>query len=167
MVMSNKTAQAPDTEIFELFGTTFQFVTPLSDDNDGYCVLKGNVPPGVVVPIHSHADRETFYILAGELQALKEDYWQTFEAGDVFDVPGETKHAFRNMTAKGASILIVTTMAMARFFRQVARPMANVPPGPPSNEALQRFAQAALAQGHWLGGVTDNAAVGIALLSFN
>ena len=28
--------------------------------------LKGEAPPDVVVPIHSHADRETFHILAGE-----------------------------------------------------------------------------------------------------
>jgi quercetin dioxygenase-like cupin family protein len=165
--MSNNSALAPDADVFELFGPTFQFVTPLSDDDDGYCVLKGNVAPGVVVPIHSHADRETFYVLAGELQALKEDYWQTFEAGDVFDVPGGTKHAFRNISAKGASVLIVTTMALARFFRQVGRPLANVPPGPPSIEALRRFVQASLAQGHWLGGATDNAAIGIALLSFS
>jgi hypothetical protein len=32
---------------------------------------------------------------------------------------------------------------------------------------LQRFAQASLAEGHWLGGAADNAAVGINLLSFD
>jgi quercetin dioxygenase-like cupin family protein len=165
--MSHETAQAPDAEVFELFGPTFQLVTSLSDDNEEYCVLKGNVAPGVVVPVHSHADRETFYILSGELQALKEDYWQTLEAGDVFDVPSGTKHAFRNMSAKSVSLLIVTTMAMARFFRQVGRPIADVPPAPPSHEALRRFAQASLAEGHWLGSAADNAAIGIALLSFN
>jgi quercetin dioxygenase-like cupin family protein len=68
-----------------------------------------------VVPIHAHADRATFYILAGELQALKEVDWQTFGAGGVFDVPGGTKHAFRNVSGKYVSILIVTSMVMARF----------------------------------------------------
>jgi quercetin dioxygenase-like cupin family protein len=101
--MSNKTGQSPDVEVFELFGPTIQFLTPLPDDDDGYCLLMGDVPPGVVVPIHSHSDHETFYILAGEVQALKEDHWQTFGAGDVFDVPGGTKHAFRNVSAKNAS----------------------------------------------------------------
>lgn len=165
--MSNKTGQTPDVEVFELFGPTIQFLTPLPDDDDGYCLLMGDVPPGVVVPIHSHSDHETFYILAGEVQALKEDHWQTFGAGDVFDVPGGTKHAFRNVSAKNASFLIVTTMALARFLGQVARPIANLPLGPPSNEALHRFAQASLAEGHWLGSAADNAAVGITLLSFN
>jgi hypothetical protein len=58
-------------------------------------------------------------------------------------------------------------MALARFFRRVGRPVASVPPGPPSTEVLQRFAQASLAEGHWLGGAADNAAVGINLLSFD
>jgi quercetin dioxygenase-like cupin family protein len=165
-VMSNITAQTSDAEVFELFGPTIQFITPLSDDDVGYCVLKGAVPPGAVVPIHSHADRGTFYIVTGEPQALKEDHWQTFGAGDVFDVAGGAKHAFRNVSAKVVSVLIVTTMAMARFFRQVGRPIANIPLGPPSSEALRRFAQASFAEGHWLGSAADNAAIGITLLSF-
>jgi quercetin dioxygenase-like cupin family protein len=165
--MIGKNAHTPDVEVFDMLGPTFRYVTPLSDADGGYCVLKGTVPPGVVVPIHSHAARETFYILAGELEALKGDRWQTFGAGDVFDVPGGTKHAFRNVSAESVSVLIVTTMAMARFFRRVGRPIANVPPGPPSNEVLQWFAQASLAEGHWLGNAADNAAVGITLLSFN
>jgi len=165
--MSNKTPLTLDAEVFELFGPAVQFLTHLPDDEDGYCLLKGKVPEGVVVPIHSHADRETFYVLAGELQALKEDHWQTLMAGDVFDVAGGTKHAFRNVSAKDVSVLIVTTKAMAGFFRKVGRPIASLRPGAPSNEELQRFAQASLAQGHWLGSTADNAAVGITLLSFN
>jgi quercetin dioxygenase-like cupin family protein len=107
--MIGKNAHTPDVEVFDMLGPTFRYVTPLSDADGGYCVLKGTVPPGVVVPIHSHAARETFYILAGELEALKGDRWQTFGAGDVFDVPGGTKHAFRNVSAESVSVLIVTT----------------------------------------------------------
>lgn len=86
-----------------------------------------------------------------------------FRRGDVFEAPGGTKHAFRNASSKSASALIVTTMALARFFRRVG--VASAPPG--SSEALQLSAQASLAQGHWLGGAVDNAAVGIKLISFN
>jgi mannose-6-phosphate isomerase-like protein (cupin superfamily) len=166
-VMTKRYAQVPDSEILDLLGPTIQYATPLSDDDDGYCLLKGTIPPGVVVPIHSHADRETFYILEGQLEALKEDSWQTYGMGNVFDVPGGTKHAFRNVSGESASALIVTTMALARFFQRVGRPVASVPPGLPSSEVLQRFAQASLAEGHWLGSVADNATVGINLLSFN
>jgi quercetin dioxygenase-like cupin family protein len=165
--MTDKDVQTSEAEALDLLGPTIQHLTPLSDENDAYCVLKGTIAPGVVVPIHSHADRETFYILAGHLQALKDDSWDTFRAGDVFDVPGGMKHALRNASDESVSILIVTTMALARFFRQVGRPIANVPPAPPSSEVLQRFARASLGEGHWLGSVADNAAVGIAVLSLN
>jgi hypothetical protein len=33
-----------------------------------YCLIKGTVPAGVVVPIHSHAERETFYVVEGKVQ---------------------------------------------------------------------------------------------------
>lgn len=165
--MTKGNAQVLDGEIFDLLGPTIQFVTPLSDDDAGFCLLRGTIPPGVVVPIHSHQDHETFYILEGQLEALKDSSWQTYGVGGVFDVPGGTKHAFRNVSGKDAATLIVTTMVLASFFQRVARPIASVPPGFPSREVLQRFAEASLAEGHWLGSVEDNAAIGINLLSFS
>jgi quercetin dioxygenase-like cupin family protein len=156
-----------DSEILDLFGPTIQRVIPLSEENGGYGLLKGTVPPGAVVPLHSHPDRETFYVLGGQIQALQGDSWHTLQVGDVFDVPGGARHAFRNVENESASILIVTTSSLTRFLLKIGRPIANVPPGPPSSEVLQSFAQASLAEGHWLGSVSDNAAVGINLLSFN
>ena len=32
--------------------------------------MRGVIPPGAVVPIHSHDDAEAFYILAGTEQVL-------------------------------------------------------------------------------------------------
>ena len=153
-----------DSDILDLFGPTIQRVIPLSDEDGGYCLLKGVVPPGVIVPLHAHPDRETFYVLVGQLEALKGDSWHTLQVGDVFDVPGGVRHAFRNLENQSVSILIVTTTSLTRFLLKIGRPIANAPPGPPSSEVLQRFAQASLAEGHWLGSVSDNAKVGI---SFN
>ncbi len=50
-------------------GPHIQHPTDLSDAGGGYCLIRANFPAGVVVPIHRHADRETFYILTGEPQA--------------------------------------------------------------------------------------------------
>src|SRR5262249_6251441 len=63
-------------------------VTDASRDDDDYCVSIATMPPGVVVPLHSHADRETFYILSGEMQGYDGDAaaWRTLRAGDIFDV---------------------------------------------------------------------------------
>jgi quercetin dioxygenase-like cupin family protein len=145
-------SQIMDAEILDLLGPTIQHLTPLSGDRQEYCVLRGTVPPGIVVPLHSHPDRETFYILAGQLEAFKDGGgWRTLRTGDVFDVPGGAKHAFRNGSSAVASSLVVTTAALARFFHEVGRPIEAVPPGPPSRDALQRFAETSLSHGHWLG----------------
>jgi hypothetical protein len=117
----------------------------------------------VVVPIHSHADRETFFILEGELQGLWEDRWTTVGVGGVFDIPGGIRHAWRNGSGGPASLLVVTTMKMGRFFHDIGRPLGTFPPGPPTPAELQRFVELSHAYGYWLGSPADNAAVGISL----
>ena len=37
---------------------------------DEFCVMRGVVPPGTVVPLHRHADAEDFFILSGTQQVL-------------------------------------------------------------------------------------------------
>ncbi len=124
-------------------------------------MIRSTIPAQVVVPVHSHADRETFYILAGELQGLREVHWSTLVSGEVFDVPGDTRHGFRNLSGTSVSLLLVTTMRMGRFFRDVGRPAATVAPGPPNEADVQRFFEIAQSYGHWLGSPKDNADVGI------
>jgi quercetin dioxygenase-like cupin family protein len=150
-------------EWLDLFGPQIQLLTAVSDEDDGYCVFRSIFPAGVVVPLHSHADRETFCILEGELQGLRQDRWITLAAGDVLDMPGGIKHAFRNVSSAPVSSLFVTTMRLGRFFCEVGRPVATVPPGPPTPADLQRFLEISHAYGHWLGSPEDNAAVGISL----
>lgn len=152
---------AGPNEPLDLFGHQIQHLTALSDADGGYCLIRSNFPAGAVVPIHSHADRETFYVLAGEPQALWEDHWSTLAADDVLDVPGGVKHAWRNASGAPASLLLVTTMRMGRFLRDISRPAATAPPGPPKPEELQRFSEIARAYGYWIGSPADNAAVGI------
>lgn len=55
------------SEVLDVLGPRLQHLTKLSDDQD-YCLMKGEVGPGVFVPLHSHGDRETFFILSGELK---------------------------------------------------------------------------------------------------
>lgn len=150
-------------EILDVIGPQIQYLTALSDANDDYCLIRANFPAGVVVPIHSHADRETFYILGGELQGLWEDHWVTLVAGDVFDVPGGVKHAWRNTSNVRVSLLILTSMRLGRFLRDIGRPAATVEPGPPGPADLQRLFESAHAYGYWLGSPADNATVGISL----
>lgn len=145
--------------ILDAFWPRIQHLTSLSDADDGYCLIASAFPAGVVVPIHSHADRETFFVLDGELKALREDFWTTLISGDVFDVPGGTRHGFRNPSGASASLLLVTTMRMGRFFRDIGRPAGTAPTGPPKPADLLHFAEIARRYGHWLGGFAEKAAV--------
>src|SRR3979490_2222757 len=52
------------------FGPLVMFVTKISETDD-YCVAHSMFPTGVFVPVHSHEDRETFYVISGKLE-----YWK-------------------------------------------------------------------------------------------
>jgi hypothetical protein len=59
-VASVKTApqKAEHSEILDVLGPRIQFLTALSDDDGAYCLIRGVVPAGVVVPLHSHPERD-------------------------------------------------------------------------------------------------------------
>ena len=54
--------------LLDVMGPTVQFVTPPRPGEP--CVMRGVIPPGAVIPIHSHPDPETFIQLSGEVDAL-------------------------------------------------------------------------------------------------
>jgi quercetin dioxygenase-like cupin family protein len=150
-------------DAIDILGPQIQFLTPLVEDPNGYCVISAVVPPNVVVPLHSHPERETFLILSGALDAFDGSAWRTYAAGEVFDVPSGVKHAFRNTSATPVSVALVTSASMGRFFRAVGRRTADVPPGPPTAAAIGAFTTAALQHGYWLGSPAENAEIGISL----
>ncbi|WP_262270529.1 cupin domain-containing protein [Microvirga yunnanensis] len=150
-------------ETIDILGPQIRFLTPLADDPDEYCVISSVVPPNVVVPLHSHSERETLLILSGNLEAFDGSVWSTYRAGDVFDVPSWTKHAFRNASLKPVSVMLVTSVSMGRFFRYVGRQAADVPPSPPTAEAIEAFMTEAVRHGYWLGNPAENAEIGILL----
>jgi quercetin dioxygenase-like cupin family protein len=132
-------------------GPQIRFLTPLVSDPDEYCVISAVVPPNVVVPLHSHPERETFLILSGALDAFDGLAWRTYRAGEVFDVPGGVKHAFRNTSAEPVSMVLVTKTSMGHFS------------GPAAAEAIGAFITAAIQHGYWLGSPAENAEIGISL----
>jgi quercetin dioxygenase-like cupin family protein len=146
-------------EALDVLGARIRFLTALSDRDNDYCLIAGDFPTGIVVPVHSHAERETFYLLRGEMQGLWENRWTTLSAGAVFDVPGGVKHALRNVS----SSLLVTPMRHARFLRDIGRPADLAGGGAPTPADLQRLFEASRAYGYWRGSPADNSAVGISL----
>jgi quercetin dioxygenase-like cupin family protein len=143
-------------ETIEVLGPTVQFLTPPDGADAAPCVMRGTIPAGGFVPLHSHADPETFIAIAGELDGLSygEDgrhEWVQVRPGDVFHVPGGARHAWRNDSGQPAVMTIVSTARMGRFFREIAG-------GSPD-----RFAATSERYGYWNGTPDDNARIGLDL----
>jgi quercetin dioxygenase-like cupin family protein len=147
-----------------VLGPTIQFIV-LPAANDTPCIMRGSIPPGVVVPLHSPPDPETFVQLSGEVDGLTESedgfHWTSIMPGEVFHVPGGAKHAFRNRSRAPSISIVTTTPALGRFFLEVGSPIAS--DKPPTVETIQRFLETSNRYGHWNASPEENAAVGIAL----
>jgi quercetin dioxygenase-like cupin family protein len=138
-----------------------RILTDTSRDDDDYCVSIAAMPPGVVVPLHSHADHETFYILSGEMQGYDGNagVWRTLRAGDVFDVTDGLRHAWRNAGHVEASMLFVTTNRMARFLREASELKVGGTP----EDAARGFGDLVARFGYWCAGPEENAAIGLTI----
>jgi len=154
--------------IFDVLGPTVEFLTSPEESDAVYCVMIGTIPPRVSVPLHSHSDIESFYVLSGSVQALSQRgdalEWLDVKPGDFVQVPSGAKHAFRNKAAEPVVELITTTPKLGRFFQEIGRPVApGLPPPPPTADDIERFLRVAAKYEYWNGSPQENAAVGIAL----
>jgi quercetin dioxygenase-like cupin family protein len=101
------------------------YLTPPDAEDGEPCVTRGTIPPGVVVPLHSHADPETFLVVSGELEGLAVAAhgftWVPVRPGDTFHVPGGARHAWRNTAREPAVTTTVTTTMMGGSSSKPAR----------------------------------------------
>jgi quercetin dioxygenase-like cupin family protein len=168
LVHSARLVDLAHLERIEVLGPTIQFVTDPVDEG-APCVMRGTIPPGVSVPLHSHADPETLLSLSGELRGLTfrgEDFeWIEIRPGDVFHVPGGAKHAFRNEGTEEVVMMITSTTKIGRFFRELGAPIApgSPPSGPPPADRVQRFLETSARYGYWNASPQENARIGIVL----
>ncbi|GHO59010.1 hypothetical protein [Ktedonobacter robiniae] len=59
--------------ILDILGPTVEFLTSPDDPKSDFCALKGIMPAGVVVPLHTHIDTEDFIVVSGQLEILRQD----------------------------------------------------------------------------------------------
>lgn len=154
--------------VLDVLGPTVEFLVLPSECTGDYCVIRGSIPPGVSVPLHSHPDNESFFLLSGSVQALEQRKngfkWINMNAGDSRHVASEVRHAWKNESDGPAVAIIVTTPRLGRFFQEAGRPVApDALPQAPSPADVQRFAEVAARYHHWLASPEENAAVGINL----
>jgi quercetin dioxygenase-like cupin family protein len=154
----------------EVFGPTLEYLTSPQQPETQYCVMIGTIPASLSVPLHSHADVESFYVLSGAVQVLTGEYgsfeWLHAAQGSFVHVPGGAKHAFRNTTKEPVVTLITTTPKLGRFFQEAGRQVTSaVPLPPPAEDDIARFLRVSDKYGYWNATPEENAAVGLNLLS--
>jgi quercetin dioxygenase-like cupin family protein len=156
-------------EVFDLFGPTVQFLTVREVQNPGPCILRGVIPPGGLIPLHSHGDPETFIVISGELDAFATSAaglrCTQLVRGDIFHIPGNTKHAWRNRSPEPGVAIIVTTPQLGSFFREVGRPLAREgqPLAAPTREQIQHFLITSQKYGYWNATPEENAEIGLTI----
>jgi quercetin dioxygenase-like cupin family protein len=136
---------------------------------DEICLIRGTLPPGVAVPLHSHPDLEVFYILNGTAESFQskggKSEWTTVGEGAVVVVPGNVKHAWRNTSSLPATVVLVTTANMYRFFSEITKPFdPSRRPAAPTPEEMNKLFTAAARYGFWMASPEENATIGITLL---
>src|ERR1700724_4220065 len=156
------TSRGADPQTFIVLGVLLQFLSTPEQINDQISVMRGTVPSGVVIPLHSHADPEIFYVLNGSLEVFQAEGWQTVTAGEVVSIPGNVRHALRNTSPSSITSIIVSKQELYSFFGELARPFdPNRPPAPPTPEEMQHLFSVAEKYEFWLASTNENAAIGI------
>jgi len=162
------TSSRAEEQTFIVLGVLLQFLSTPEQINDQISVMRGTVPSGVVIPLHSHADPEIFYVLNGSLEVFQaegpSEGWQTVTAEEVVSIPRNVRHALRNTSPSPLTSIIVSKQELHSFFRELTRPFdPNSPPAPPTPEEMQRLFSVAERYEYWLASPDENAAIGISL----
>jgi quercetin dioxygenase-like cupin family protein len=155
-------------QTFNVFGVLLNFLVTPNETGHQVSLFKGTLPPRVVIPLHSHAEPEVFYVLEGSLEVYRESGetqgWSTTQPGGVVAIPGKVKHALRNTSSTPTSVILVTQDELYNFFRSLAKPFeAGQMPAPPSPEDMLQLFAAAAKYRYWMGSPGENATIGIVL----
>ena len=149
-------------------GNVVEFLASSDETGADICLIRGTMPPGVAVPLHSHGDVEVFYVLEGSVECFQSrdgtPRWTTLGEGDVVSVPGNMKHAWRNSSSLPVTVVIVTTSKMGKFFHEVSKPFdPDQSASPPTPNEIQELFRAAARYGHWMGSPEENRAIGLSI----
>jgi quercetin dioxygenase-like cupin family protein len=166
MPLQTQLIHSSSEPFFNILGPLTQFLVEPANASGAFGVLRSIVPPGVVIPLHSHADPEVLVIHEGALEFLQYDgnssRWLTAQPSQIICIPGGVKHALRNSSPKPTTVLLITTPNIYGFFRQLGEPVEHgQSPAPPTAEDLQRLAALSAQHNYWLASREENAAIGL------
>ena len=152
----------------DIMGVEIRYVTEPDAKDELPCIMRGVIPPGVVVPLHMHDDPETFFQLSGEMEGLSmsdEGFgWIRVRPGNVFHIPGRARHALRNLSDEPSVAFLTTTSKMGRFFKEIGAPGGSSKhPEEPSEETIRHFLETSARYGYWNATPEENASIGISI----
>ena len=155
-----------DCSVFEVLGASIEFLVGPQQGDEAPCILKGTIPSGVLIPMHSHDVIEIFFVLSGNIEVLVEAgekmQWVEVSAGDLIEIPSNARHAFRNRSQNPVLNLLFTTSKHGRYFQEIGRRLASGEcVRPPTLDEIQHFLETARRYGYWFATPEENASVGI------
>jgi quercetin dioxygenase-like cupin family protein len=165
-VSSARVLRECDWSVFEVLGASVEFLVGPHPGDLAPCILKGTIPSGVSIPMHSHDVLEIFFVLAGNIEVLVEAggkmQWVEAGVGDLIEIPSNARHAFRNRSQNPVLNLLFTTSKHGRYFQEIGRPLASGESvRPPTPDEVQHFLETARRYGYWFATPEENASVGI------
>ena len=166
--LMNSVIHAAEQPTYAVVGTLLQFVSTPERNGGNLSVMRAGIPPRTIIPLHSHASPEVFYVLEGTMEVFQHDEsasgWQTATSGDVVTIAGGVKHALRNAGDTAVSAILVGDGQLERFFHELAVPLGSgdTPPAP-TPDVMQKLYEVAARYEYWIGSPQDNASIGIVL----
>lgn len=151
---------------FDIIGGAVTFLAPPNTIGADHAILGGFLPAGVIVPLHSHDDPESFFILEGGMELYHEEGdsagWHTLRPGDLAVIRGGSKHAWRNNNPEDCRAVFVTGPHLFAFFKELGRPVSEeTVPEVPDASTVARIAEVAQKHNLWLASPEENEAIGL------
>ncbi len=87
-------------DLRSVFGLQATVTTSSVDTGGAFVKMEVTAEPGAGVTPHYHRGQEESYqVLEGTLEVLRDDSWRTLRSGESLTVPPDAVHAFRNPTS--------------------------------------------------------------------
>jgi len=110
---------------FHVFGERIDVVVDFATSNGASATIIQHVPAGGGPPPHSHTkEDETFTILEGEFEVLKDGNWQPVAKGEAAYGPRGLVHTFRNTGTSPGRVLIFITPAGFENYLEAISPLS-------------------------------------------
>jgi mannose-6-phosphate isomerase-like protein (cupin superfamily) len=130
----------PPIKTFKVFGEPVDVLVNASSSGGVCATTIQHVPPGGGPPPHSHLhEDETFYVLEGDFEFLREGEWHPLAVGETVFGGRRSIHTFRNVGGTPGRILVFITPAGFEDYLEEISPYSPATDMPKILEISERF----------------------------